>query len=132
MATATLAMSSLMAHAKRAACATAPIPPRCASFPLMSSRARAMESTANCSRLRRRTKDMTASTERAILAGGCFWGMQHLLRRYPGVISTRVGYTGGDVPNATYRLHGNHAEAIEIVFDPSRSPTDACTDSHAT
>lgn len=61
---------------------------------------------------------MTASTERAILAGGCFWGMQHLLRRYPGVISTRVGYTGGDVPNASYRHHGNHAEAIEIIFDP--------------
>jgi peptide-methionine (S)-S-oxide reductase len=61
---------------------------------------------------------MTASTERAILAGGCFWGMQDLLRRCPGVISTRVGYTGGDVPNATYRNHGTHAEAIEIVFDP--------------
>ena len=61
---------------------------------------------------------MTASTERAILTGGCFWGMQALLRRYPGVISTRVGYTGGDVPNATYRHHGNHAEAIEIIFDP--------------
>ena len=61
---------------------------------------------------------MTASTERAILAGGCFWGMQDLLRRYPGVISTRVGYSGGDVPNATYRHHGTHAEAIEIVFDP--------------
>jgi peptide-methionine (S)-S-oxide reductase len=60
---------------------------------------------------------MTASNERAILAGGCFWGMQDLLRRYPGVISTRVGYTGGDVPNATYRDHGTHAEAIEIVFD---------------
>src|SRR5260370_9477338 len=58
------------------------------------------------------------STERAILAGGCFWGMQDLLRRYPSVISTRVGYTGGDVPNATYRNHGTHAEAIEIVFDP--------------
>ena len=56
--------------------------------------------------------------ERAVLAGGCFWGMQDLLRRYPGVISTRVGYTGGDVPNATYRHHGNHAEAIEIIFDP--------------
>lgn len=61
---------------------------------------------------------MTASSERAILAGGCFWGMQALLRRYPGVISTRVGYTGGDVPNATYRNHGTHAEAVEIVFDP--------------
>jgi peptide-methionine (S)-S-oxide reductase len=63
---------------------------------------------------------MTISTERAILAGGCFWGMQDLLRRYPGVISTRVGYTGGDVPNATYRNHGTHAEAIEIVFDPQK------------
>jgi peptide-methionine (S)-S-oxide reductase len=62
---------------------------------------------------------MTASTERAILAGGCFWGMQDLLRRYPGVVSTRVGYTGGDVPDATYRNHGTHAEAIEIVFDPA-------------
>src|SRR5215212_6794009 len=60
------------------------------------------------------------STETAILAGGCFWGMQDLLRRYPGVISTRVGYSGGDVPNATYRNHGTHAEAIEIVFDPAR------------
>jgi peptide-methionine (S)-S-oxide reductase len=61
---------------------------------------------------------MTTQTETAILAGGCFWGMQDLLRRYPGVLSTRVGYTGGDVPNATYRNHGKHAEAIEIVFDP--------------
>jgi len=58
--------------------------------------------------------------ERAVLAGGCFWGMQELLRRRPGVISTRVGYTGGDVPNATYRRHGTHAEAIEILFDPAR------------
>ena len=64
---------------------------------------------------------MTASTDRAVLAGGCFWGMQDLLRRYPGVISTRVGYTGGEVPNATYRNHGNHAEAIEIVFDPAQT-----------
>ena len=61
---------------------------------------------------------MANSTERAVLAGGCFWGMQDLLRRYPGVVSTRVGYSGGDVPNATYRNHGSHAEAIEIVFDP--------------
>ncbi|TBZ39939.1 peptide-methionine (S)-S-oxide reductase MsrA [Rhizobium leguminosarum] len=58
--------------------------------------------------------------ERAVLAGGCFWGMQDLIRRYKGVISTRVGYTGGDVPNATYRNHGTHAEAIEIIFDPSK------------
>ena len=55
--------------------------------------------------------------ERAVLAGGCFWGMQDLIRKLPGVASTRVGYTGGEVPNATYRSHGNHAEAIEIVFD---------------
>ncbi len=55
--------------------------------------------------------------ERAVLAGGCFWGMQDLIRKLPGVASTRVGYTGGEVPNATYRNHGNHAEAIEIVFD---------------
>ena len=60
------------------------------------------------------------STERAILAGGCFWGMQELVRNLPGVISTRVGYSGGDVPNATYRNHGTHAEALEIVFDPSK------------
>ncbi len=58
--------------------------------------------------------------EKAILAGGCFWGMQELIRKLPGVLSTRVGYTGGDVPNATYRNHGDHAEAIEIIFDPDR------------
>ena len=62
---------------------------------------------------------MTETTERAVLAGGCFWGMQDLIRKLPGVISTRVGYTGGDVPNATYRNHGTHAEAIEIIFDPA-------------
>jgi len=56
--------------------------------------------------------------ERAVLAGGCFWGIQGLIRNRPGVISTRVGYTGGDVENATYRNHGSHAEGIEIVFDP--------------
>ncbi len=61
---------------------------------------------------------MTSPTERTILAGGCFWGMQDLIRKMPGVLSTRVGYSGGDVPNATYRNHGSHAEAIEIVFDP--------------
>jgi peptide-methionine (S)-S-oxide reductase len=58
--------------------------------------------------------------ERAVLAGGCFWGMQDLIRRMDGVISTRVGYSGGDVPNATYRNHGTHAEAIEIIFDPAK------------
>jgi peptide-methionine (S)-S-oxide reductase len=60
------------------------------------------------------------SEERAILAGGCFWGVQDLLRKYPGVISTRVGYSGGDVPDATYRNHGDHAEAVEIIFDPAK------------
>jgi len=61
-----------------------------------------------------------SAQETAILAGGCFWGMQDLIRKLPGVISTRVGYTGGDVPNATYRNHGTHAEGIEIVFDPQQ------------
>ena len=60
------------------------------------------------------------SEERAVLAGGCFWGMQDLIRKMKGVIRTRVGYTGGDVPNATYRNHGDHAEGIEIVFDPDQ------------
>lgn len=60
-------------------------------------------------------------TETAILAGGCFWGMQDLIRNRPGVVKTRVGYSGGDVANATYRNHGSHAEAIEIVFDPART-----------
>ena len=59
--------------------------------------------------------------ETAILAGGCFWGMQELIRKMPGVESTRVGYSGGDVPDATYRNHGTHAEAIEVVFDPAKS-----------
>jgi peptide-methionine (S)-S-oxide reductase len=62
---------------------------------------------------------MSTQTETAILAGGCFWGVQDLLRRYPGILKTRVGYSGGDVPNATYRNHGDHAEAIEIEFDPA-------------
>jgi len=61
------------------------------------------------------------SQETAILAGGCFWGMQDLIRKLPGVVSTRVGYSGGEVPNATYRNHGNHAEAIEIVFDTDKT-----------
>ena len=59
-------------------------------------------------------------SERAVLAGGCFWGMQDLIRKMPGVLSTRVGYTGGDVPNATYRHHGTHAEGIEVIFDPDK------------
>jgi peptide-methionine (S)-S-oxide reductase len=64
---------------------------------------------------------MDMATERAVLAGGCFWGAQDLIRRQPGVISSRVGYSGGDVPNATYRNHGTHAEAVEIVFDPEKT-----------
>jgi peptide-methionine (S)-S-oxide reductase len=67
-------------------------------------------------------RDMDRQTDdlqKAILAGGCVWGMQELIRSQPGVVSTRVGYTGGDVPNATYRHHGSHAEAIEILFDPA-------------
>jgi peptide-methionine (S)-S-oxide reductase len=59
------------------------------------------------------------STRKAIFAGGCFWGMQDLIRKQPGVISTRVGYSGGDTPNATYRNHGTHAEAVEIIYDPT-------------
>ncbi|RRA49415.1 peptide-methionine (S)-S-oxide reductase MsrA [Acidipila sp. EB88] len=63
---------------------------------------------------------MAATTETAILAGGCFWGMQELLRDYPGVLATSVGYSGGEVANATYRNHGNHAEAVKILFDPEK------------
>jgi peptide-methionine (S)-S-oxide reductase len=69
----------------------------------------------------RRERDVDAAVEKMILAGGCFWGMQDLFRRRPGVVSTRVGYSGGDVPNATYRDHGTHAEAIEILFDPEQT-----------
>ena len=61
------------------------------------------------------------TTQRAVLAGGCFWGMQDLIRRQPGVVATRVGYTGGQNANATYRNHPGHAEAIEILFDPART-----------
>ena len=63
---------------------------------------------------------MAEKMERAVLAGGCFWGMQDLIRKVPGVLGTRVGYSGGDIPNATYANHGTHAEAIEIAFDPSQ------------
>ncbi len=66
-------------------------------------------------------EEIPARTERAVLAGGCFWGMQDLIRALPGVVATRVGYSGGEIANATYRRHGNHAEAIEIVFDPVRT-----------
>jgi peptide-methionine (S)-S-oxide reductase len=71
-------------------------------------------------RNKHRTVPSIPGREVAVLAGGCFWGMQDLVRKLPGVLKTRVGYTGGDVPNATYRNHGSHAEAIEIEFDPTR------------
>src|SRR5258708_32563135 len=64
---------------------------------------------------------ITPNSEKTVLAGGCFWGCRILIRKRPGVISTRVGYSGGDVPNATYRRHGNHAESIEIIFDPRQT-----------
>ncbi|MFE7618511.1 peptide-methionine (S)-S-oxide reductase MsrA [Streptomyces sp. NPDC057496] len=64
---------------------------------------------------------MSGTEERALLAGGCFWGMQELIRTFPGVLTTRVGYSGGDVENPTYRNHGTHAESIEITFDPTRT-----------
>lgn len=64
---------------------------------------------------------MSRNEEKALLAGGCFWGVEELIRTFPGVLDTRVGYSGGDVPNATYRNHGTHAEAIEITFDPTKT-----------
>ncbi|MGW6262118.1 peptide-methionine (S)-S-oxide reductase MsrA [Streptomyces sp. NPDC055085] len=64
---------------------------------------------------------MSRNEEKALLAGGCFWGVEELIRTFPGVLDTRVGYSGGDVPNATYRNHGTHAEAIEITFDPTET-----------
>lgn len=64
---------------------------------------------------------MSDNMERAVLAGGCFWGMQDLIRKQPGIVKTRVGYSGGDVPNATYPNHGTHAEAIEIIFNPEET-----------
>src|ERR1700730_10706096 len=82
-----------------------------------------MASTASCSsasRRNRRRQAVADATEKSILAGGCFWGMQDLIRKRDGVIATRVGYSGGDVPNATYRHHGNHAEAIDIHVDHER------------
>ena len=77
--------------------------------------------TTNTENASSNSKGNATMTERAVLAGGCFWGMQDLIRKLPGVLSTRVGYTGGDVRNATYRNHGTHAEGIEIVFDPTKT-----------
>jgi peptide-methionine (S)-S-oxide reductase len=74
-----------------------------------------------CVRSSEEVAEMSEAMEKAILAGGCFWGMQDLFRKQPGVLSTRVGYSGGDVPDATYRNHGTHAEAIEVVFDPEQT-----------
>src|SRR5712675_1673188 len=102
-----------MARLIAVACATASIPRRSGLSIATTWRAKA---TANISiRLRRFNMH-----QRAILAGGCFWGMQDLIRKLPGVKTTRVGYSGGDVPHATYRNHGTHAEAIEVIFDPSK------------
>jgi peptide-methionine (S)-S-oxide reductase len=78
----------------------------------------AYRNSSTTSRDERGSEAMSEKREKAVLAGGCFWGMQDLIRKRPGVLSTRVGYSGGDVPNATYRNHGTHAEAIEIIFDP--------------
>src|SRR3546814_710877 len=118
MATATSAMCSPMARRTAAGFATASTPRPCASFPATEWRPRAMAPISTRWRVSKMTE--RAVTERAVLAGGCFWGMQDLIRKLPGVVSTRVGYTGGDVPNATYRNHGTHAEGIEIVFDPEK------------
>jgi peptide-methionine (S)-S-oxide reductase len=90
------------------------------SIGLVEARAAAPGILAPCRERDRGGEQVSEQTEKAILAGGCFWGMQDLIRKVPGVVSTRVGYTGGDVPNATYRNHGTHAEAIEIVFDPQQ------------
>src|SRR3546814_7327114 len=105
MATATWATYSLMDRLSVAACASASIPRRSGSSIATTCSAKA---TVNIS-IRLRRFDMH---ERAVLTGGCFWGMQDLIRKLPGIVSTRVGYTGGDTPNATYRNHGTHAEEI--------------------
>src|SRR5271166_5595166 len=122
MGTAISIMSSTTGLPRRGVFATASTRLPCASCPTRTSRPRGMESTRRCSTRpkARGGQEMSERTERAILAGGCFWGMQDLVRKRPGVLSTRVGYTGGDVPNATYRNHGSHAEAIEITFDPDK------------
>src|SRR6202453_4724426 len=86
----------------------------------MSSRVKGIANILNCSKNRNRSNDMDGSDERAVLAGGCFWGMQDLIRSFQGVITTRVGYTGGNIANATYRNHEGHAAAIEIIFDPQQ------------
>src|SRR6266705_4232192 len=122
METAIWVTCSMMGLGMREGYAIASTQPRCGLFLSRSWRAKATASIAGFSsmNLRNRSRHMSSTQERAILAGGCFWGMQDLFRRYPGVVSTRVGYSGGDVPNATYRNHGTHAEAIEINFDPAK------------
>src|SRR5215216_4578423 len=110
------------AVANRGAGDTAVTRPRCASCRMRTCRPRPTRHTGTpqSSRDKRGSEAMSQQRERAVLAGGCFWGMQDLIRKRPGVLATRVGYTGGDVANATYRNHGTHAEAIEIVFDPEQ------------
>src|SRR4029077_16470171 len=122
METAIWVTCSMMVLGMREGYAIASTQPRCGLFLSTSLRAKATVSIAAClsTSISKRNKRMSSTQERAILAGGCFWGMQDLFRRYPGVISTRAGYSGGDVPNATYRNHGSHAEAIEIIFDPQK------------
>src|SRR3546814_5915105 len=110
-----------MARLFRSVCATALTPRRCVSCIVMTWRARATVNILIRSRRINMAPKKDHSFERAVLAGGCFWGMQDLIRKLPGVVSTRVGYTGGDTPNATYRSHGTHAEGIEIVFDATQT-----------
>jgi len=89
---------------------------------MMSDKAAAQQSGKNKAGSKTSDKaDPKMKTEKAILAGGCFWGMEDLFRKQPGIVSTRVGYSGGDVKNATYRNHGTHAEAIEVIFDPEKT-----------
>ena len=108
-----LGMFLPMARTIAAACATASIRPR---YDLCHERKWQQRATLT---IWTKWQEFDMTTQRAVLAGGCFWGMQDLIRKMPGVQCTRVGYTGGDVQNATYRNHGNHAEGIEINFDPT-------------
>src|SRR3546814_1189350 len=107
-----------MARRTAAGFATASTPRPCASFPATEWRPRAMAPISTRWRVSKMTE--RAVTERAVLAGGCFWGMQDLIRKLPGVVSTRVGYTGGDVPKATTRNPGTRDEGMEIDFDAKK------------
>src|SRR2546430_10142547 len=131
-------MCSPMALGKRAVCVTASIPLRCVSFLSTSSKAKDTAATGNCSKNQKKEQRNNMSTQTAILAGGCFWGMQDLLRRYPGVISTRVGYTGGGVPhppplnnrrppqnlpNNFYPPKKSHPELLVVLFSLPHTTT---------